>query len=511
MEDRTNFFSFVLKNFNSFQSQFLNEIKSEKTTENNKKEICLVENTFFKEIFNEENYYRADNVYFYSDIKPQIIDNLYNEIKGRFQIVRKDLLELLYGDYKSAHDELIRNYYYNYYYLNIVNIINKAEYFSYIAGNNKLIIISEKYNSAFLILNPIDAFINEKNFVLAIILKNLKDTNINFKLYNELISNDLSINNINLKENIILNDTDENYNQNKDIRKILDNIKNYKRKIYLKYNKIFVFVNLYYFEKILKHKDKEKVFKEHQDYYIINNDWLNKYKSFNHYEKICEKLNEYEEKNKFNNFDYYNLDNYKYAFYNDVVNGDTFDLPDNFNIDINELQHKEENFNNGFIIHEKIIKLIYDIANSKSIILSPKKIKVKECLIYIIDKLKNVNIGIMNENLLFNTQYEINYKTKAIYAQESEYLFNNPIKCYIKMRKGIISNQKNKKVYLYLNEKQILGTVLYLVDQEKEIESTIKENLNQSKKNQSYKPDFEKQKIEIKNNEFETKENKVKK
>jgi hypothetical protein len=127
-----------------------------------------------KEIFRNENYNnRYRNVYFFSSKEPKLIDNISKEINEKFEIIKKDLLELIYGDCKSAYEELYKRGYYKlyYYYFKIYNIVSKAKTFNYLAGNNKLIIISEN-KSALLILNPIDSIINNNNYVIGIILKN---------------------------------------------------------------------------------------------------------------------------------------------------------------------------------------------------------------------------------------------------------------------------------------------------------------------------------------------------
>ena len=136
-----------------------------------------------------------------------------------------------------------------------------------------------------------------------------------------------------------------------------------------------IFVHLYYYEKLLKLK--EQPFRDYQDYYIINNDWLNKFKTSNNYDKIFNVLKKYDEKNsKDNIIDYYQLRNYQYTIFNDLSNFLTVEISDNFNINIDELSKVNEYYNDGFIIHCKIIELISGQETPKSDNLTTKYIKL---------------------------------------------------------------------------------------------------------------------------------------
>ena len=114
---------------------------------------------------------------------------------------------------------------------------NESETFNYVAGYNKLIIIHEN-NNALLILNPIDSIINH-NYIIGIILKDMKEKNHNIELYKQLISSDLDLDNYNneLKNNIIIEESEEDNNCYYDIKKILENIRLYKKSILFIINK----------------------------------------------------------------------------------------------------------------------------------------------------------------------------------------------------------------------------------------------------------------------------------
>ena len=507
MEDYKQFKRMVEKDYSQFKVQIKKEIQQESITRKDYGEFCLIDSDFMKEIFKIENY-NSQNVYFISKKDPKILNNISKEINDKFEIIKKDLLRLIYDDYLDAHEELYKNNYYNFYYYKIYKLVNDSRTFNYVAGNNKLIIIS-KNESALLILNPIDSIINNNNYVIGIILKyNNSDHNYNNDLYKLLITGDLDINNdlknLKLKRNLIVDESEENYKGNEDIRKVLEKIKTYKRKILLKNNRILIFVNLYYYEKNLRQIEKAKAFKEFEDYYLINNDWLDKYKLDNNYDQISNILKEYEEKNKNNYFDYYNLKNYTFTILNDLVNISKLELSSNLNINLNEMNQIEENFDKNFIMHEGIIKLIFDDEGIKKENLEPKKIKVIGPYIYIISKMK-LNIGTLNQNLTFNTKYVINYISNAIYNTETGKLFVMSFDEYLKLRRCNVNVKKEKsRAILYEGDDKKLGSVL-IIGKKDEEESLKNENnkLISSENNESQisKEKFDKAILTLKKNQ----------
>ena len=483
MEESEQFKKMIEREYSQFRSKIKDEIQQRSVKINYYEKCCLIFNDFMKEIFKNENYNnRYRNVYFFSSKEPKLINNISKEINEKFEIIKKDLLELIYGDYKSAYEELYKRGYYKlyYYYFKIYNIVSKAKTFNYLAGNNKLIIISEN-KSALLILNPIDSIINNNNYVIGIILKyNNSDHNYNNDLYKLLITGDLDINNdlknLKLKRNLIVDESEENYKDNEDIRKVLEKIKTYKRKILLKNNRILIFVNLYYYEKNLRQIEKAKAFKEFEDYYLINNDWLDKYKLDNNYDQISNILKEYEEKNKNNYFDYYNLKNYTFTILNDLANISKLELSSNLNINLNEMNQIEENFDKNFIMHEGIIKLIFDDEGIKKENLEPKKVKVIGPYIYIISKMK-LNIGTLSQNLTFNTKYVINYISNSIYSLEIEKLFVMSLDEYLKLRRCNVNVKKEKsRAILYEGDDNKLGSVLIIGKKGEEVMSKNENN-----------------------------------
>ena len=386
MEDitinKTSFRDFIQKSYLVKINEIYNEINQSKITEYNRNDLCLIGSDLIQDILINRYYNNSNYLYFYNQKDPIIINNLSKTIKGKFGIISKEVFQLLYNDYNFTERELIKNGYYDKHLNKIYKKVNDSKAFSYYAGFNKLLIIS-KDDSALLILNPIDSIINQNNYIIGFILTSKKDHYINDKLYMKIISNELGLVNINkkLNNNIILDDSEENCNINENIKKIFSKIKKYIKDVEQDDMLLKIFVNLYYYENILKLKEKENPFKESQYYYIINNNWLNKFKLSNNYDKICKALKKYEEENKNNAIDYYKLSSYQCTIMMNYLNNEKFEFSNNYRENIKEIIKVEENYNNGFIIHERIIELIFGKINPCLDHFKEKNIKLIRCYI----------------------------------------------------------------------------------------------------------------------------------
>ena len=504
MEERLQFKDMIEKIYFQFKYTIINEIQRKNITSNNDENCCLINEDFIKEISKIENYNTNRRAYFFSKKEPNFINYISKRINEKFVIIKKDFLGLIYGDYKNAGEELYNSGYYNNCYNKIYVKVSNAKTFNYIAGYNKLIIVSEK-DSSLLILNPIDSIINNNSFVKGIILKYNKEQNYGNELYKKIISSDLDVDNnnrnLNLKMNLIIDESEENYKDDEEISKALENIKIYKKDILFKNNRILIFVNLYFYEKNLRTKEIESAFKKFDEYYLINNEWLKKYKLDNNYEKVCDILTKYEEKNKDIYLDYY-LNNYKFIILNDLVTRINLDFLDN--LDFNEMNQLEENYNQSFIMHKRIIQFFLNYESIKPANFRPKRIKAKGCYIYIIDKTK-LNIGTLNEDLTFNTKYVINFNSYSIHNEETEKLFNIPIEEYLKLRKCNVK-VKNEKIplNLYDDNNNILGTLLIIggiKEQEKNENSKLIDLENKENPNPTTQQVFEKTISSLKQNQ----------
>ena len=144
------------------------------------------------------------------------------------------------------------------------------------------------------------------------------------------------------------------------------------------------------------------------------------------------------------------------------LNNEKFEFSNNYRENIKEIIKVEENYNNGFIIHERIIELIFGKINPCLDHFKEKNIKLIRCYIYICDKskLKSIIIGTLNENLTFNTIYVIEYSSITISEAEREILFKKPIEDYLKLRKCNIIKKEKINIKLFGNDNDIFGNIL---------------------------------------------------
>ena len=487
MQKRIEFYNNIKLQYDKFRNKIINEIKRKIITNDNENIYCLIETSWLDEITKKDNYLQRNNVYFYTKKMPVFIDKISNKINKKFQpLEKKNILGLLFHDYEYKSGEL-----------NIImNLFNNSENYKYVAGFEKLLIISED-NLGLLILNPYNVIIKKK-FIIGIIFKILTDFHSNNDFYEKLLNNNYNINNIenNLTKNIIIDESEKGSSNNLgDLSKAFEIINKYKYDSLIKKNIILIFSSIYYYENKLKANEKEKAFDQYEEYYLINYDWLNKYKSAYNYNKISELLKDLDKNNIINPIDYYKLRNYEFLIIEKLKNT-ALKKSDNFYLDINEINKNTNNYNECYIMHDKILAMIFELENVKFTGLSKKKIRIKNSYIYISDSFNTsgVTIGILNEKLLFITQYIITFESKSIYADEIKNLLNYSIEDYLKER-NCSNKDKNDECYLnlYKNNNSI-GKIEIICDinaekKKKEKEILINENIN--KENEKYKEDLE--------------------
>ena len=96
--ERNELYKYIQNDFNHLKNNIHNEIFGRKITENQSKDICLIEYSFIRDILNKSNYFTSDYVFFSNNgEKPKIINNLSKDIKGKFGIITKNLLELFHN------------------------------------------------------------------------------------------------------------------------------------------------------------------------------------------------------------------------------------------------------------------------------------------------------------------------------------------------------------------------------------------------------------------------------
>ena len=147
MEDiitnKISFREFIQQSYLVKINEIYNEINQSKITEYNKYDLCLIDSDLIQDILNNRYYNNSNYIYFYNQKDPIIINNLSKKIKGKFGIISKEILQLLYNDYNFTERELIKNGYYDKQLNKIYKKVNDSKTFSYYAGFNKLLIISK--------------------------------------------------------------------------------------------------------------------------------------------------------------------------------------------------------------------------------------------------------------------------------------------------------------------------------------------------------------------------------
>ena len=292
--------------------------------------------------------------------------------------------------------------------------------------------------------------------------KNLKFTtdNTRFERYNQTLMNsrknfryiqsknneDLKSESINLNINKILN---TRY-QNTEIKE--NNEDEFETEL------LNVFIYIYYYEKSLKEKN---IFNNNEKYYLINPDWLNKFKALYSYDKIKELL---ETKKAIN---YVSIDSKIDNIINillEKVKLEKKPLKTSFKEIIASIIQIDSNnycINNGIIFPSKIMDIIKNIyPEFKSF--KKKNIYFKDIYIYYINNIKII-VGIFNNNAFFIPIYVFVYNSLEIEEVEEDIMISTNIKeyllkrnCDIKSSRQTLKNEKGEEIgSLYILFKNI--------------------------------------------------------
>ena len=418
---------FILKNLNSFQNDLKRQID---TLILQPIECYLMDKNWKNHLLNyfiDTKSYNSSIRYFRlsfcPDIQHSFIDNFSDAINfihngGQFTYVRKDTMELFFdkGELMKFHKTT------KIYCLNKKIIIN-------FQGND--------INKSLLILNPFEVFDNKNIFIIL--------GNNNYAFQKKLFENLLSENNnnfVNLKNkynnsiiefedylktlNIVeIEKNSFSYNiinnNSTDIKKILE-----------------ILILIYYHEKYLSKGNN--TFSEYQKYYLINPEWIEIYKEFYYYNDLVNLLKNYDFEIKKNEINYLKIDNYVNflvsRFYKNYKHFNIIGIPDHLKNTnslkvslymINTLKY----FNNCYILPLKIVNKIVELEFKKKLLLEPYKIISKNENVFLHIDEKNINIGFLNDNLLFQTKYIISYNSLIKCEYEKRELFNLPIKTYL--------------------------------------------------------------------------------
>ena len=274
------------------------------------------------------------------------------------------------------------------------------------------------------------------------------NSNINYN-NNNLINNhnnNQSLNNKNYNNNQINNIIQNNKNQNLDNNNTQNNINES-----FKIEVLKILIYIFYYKKYLI-EEKEKVFKEKDDYYIINQEWFFKYLEYYDYQKLYNSfLNTSKNNHKIN---YNNLEIYSKRLINHFLKKNLINLGKEKSQDLSNIQNIFEkgrieknnlSFNNCYIIPSNIFALI--IRNefpNKIFSYYKKKLYVKDNRIYYIDLLKII-IGCLHKDI-FIPKYILSYNSSEILDSEKDIVFSYKLEDYIKLRKCYINNNKRQNL-----------------------------------------------------------------
>ena len=338
--------------------------------------------------------------------------------------------------------------------------LKNFNYASCYGNNNKSIIKFSNEKVALLLFNNFQNGIHFKKEKFIILINNKNELN----LFNKILSSDYD----EIKNEIYKNNSNiiifENYIEISESS--FNDIQNINQKYDFKNEIQKLFILIFYYERFLL-KNLEKSFRnKNEQYFLINHEYLFNLKKFFNYEECFEQ--------KLNGLDhvinYINLDNYM-----DILSRNTFIENDNklekSNFDFFKNNNKMKYpiyqkfqfnyFSHAFILPSKIYNIIKNLfAENREESNIPIKILYKEgdLLIFFDNTLE---IGYLNEYLLFIPKYIFIFNNKKRLEIELETILNNSIEAYLKYRKCFVksiepqsffnSNMKKIGIFFQLN------------------------------------------------------------
>ena len=482
-------FKIFMKAYNEFRTNLFGNINNTNKLlfTKNSEDCYLIEENWINYYINCFDQYNKNNrslesIISFQKYKPNFINDFktiitYLKNEKKLKLINKNLLELLF----SEND--------------LINIPIK-----YYGGNDKIIIEykDKKDAKALLLINPLNQnsiinrvyilSINNKQKLLLYIDLLSEENNLNIKLkkkYQKFVIsfenylNKLNNNNTPQKNNnIINNNSNINYNNNNQINNPNNNQslnnKNYnnnQNNNIIQSNKnqnldnnntqnninesfkievLKILIYIFYYKKYLI-EEKENVFNENDDYYIINEEWFFKYLEYYDYQKLYISFLNSKNNPKIN---YNNLKNYCKSLINHFLKKNLINLGKEKSQDLSNIQNIfakwriEKNnlpFNNCYIIPSNIFALI--IKNefpNKIFSYFKKKLYVKDNRIYFIDLFKII-IGCLHKDI-FIPKYILSYNSSEILDSEKDIVFSYKLEDYIKLRKCYINNNKTQKL-----------------------------------------------------------------
>ena len=433
----------IKNEFYKFREQLSKNIK--KTFISSKEGCYLIEDSCIKELEEGFNDYellkrenKIDEKFDYDDFIPEdftFINDFSSVInclksKKKFKLISKQLLEEIYDE----------------------DFLKEKNCIKYYSGKNKLLIeFKDKVeNKSILIIDPLNENEIEKRIYI---------------ITNKPEKNGISLNKLLNEKDKFNNESEEKYN----------NMTIIPYEIY--YNILKFFVYYFYYEKDLSN-DKKEIFKDNEDYYLINNEWLIKFKKYYDYKSSHIKILGKDLKAKYNNLEQNFNDNI--SINKNIIDYNEINLFDEIiNMAIKpkrKILHNIYYFLNSYIITSKMMDIIKSIFKNKEIDVPTQKIKFINNYIYLIYP-KKIIVGTLDKNNIFNSKYLFAYNSTEIFESEKEDLFKTSIEEYLNEfdcklnnyelqsltyedneKVGKFINIKNDKIIENQSNKNIIGT-----------------------------------------------------
>ena len=286
-----------------------------------------------------------------------------------------------------------------------------------------------------------------------------------------------------------------------DIEKENINLKETKKELLTKSPEISIFekellkvcIYIYFYEKILK--EKNIFINSDEQYYLINTNWIDKFKEFTSFSNLETFLAYSNYRVDYNNLDTQINNIIEYLLKNLNTKIDTDSIPVSLR-GINNIMTSVSKINNilftneGFIYPSKIIKIIKTLDKSYEK-LEPKEFKFQNNFIYYINKRQNnIIISPLGKDHKFIPKYVFAYSKKEFLEEEESKLISSPINEYIKQ----FNCEQNKGFQNLINKDNILiGNLIIFIDPYK---------VKQNRKNVKPKSVSHKQNNINKDNEF---------
>ena len=292
--------------------------------------------------------------------------------------------------------------------------------------------ITREYNSFYHSRTP--SYEGYKNFNLSLNESKEKKEEINYSRDENLKSLDFNIDD---KKKLI----------SETLNKISTNKENYKQDL------LKLFIYIYFYEKALS--EKNIFLKSQEEYYLINPDWLTKFKDFYSYHKFQEKLEMMKLKFNYHIIDS-NIENIISSIPDEIKPDDKPLLSELKKINTlytNMIKLKNIRFiKEGIILPSKIIYIIKNIIEDSKDIFPKKKIIFKDNYIYYI-KNEKIIIGNFLYSALFIPNYVFSYNSVELEKKEENKLLSSNINEYIEQKhcdpreaNQILKNEKGEEI-----------------------------------------------------------------